>query len=1051
MAAQPYTVADTVWANPLLIEAQALVRKANYKVALPKLDSVLRVQEAVFPEGSKDMGAVLRLTGRCHTRTGDPKKGKSFMERAKPIVYRFYGEADVFTAGLEYELGEATMALGDYAPTLEQYLKAETMYLAIEGEKSASLLTLYSNIAICHYNLGRIDRAIEYALKVIPPLEAAKNYKTLATSYHNLGNFYRFSGQPVEGERFYRKALESCKLSGTENSLTAGMIWNNLGTTLVGKGDFRTGMEYLLKGQDIKENATDYRYPLTIATGLRDIGNAYRDAGDYAKALQCHQKALRGLLQFSATAYKDLAANYYALGHDYFRMNEPDRAILFLEKTLQASRLAHPDSRSSTEINACTALGTLFLRRGDLGKAKATYERARQMAQENPDEKSRESPGIYLGLAACAAAERDAQRTIEMGQRDIAISKKNLGDKTTHTAQYRVEFAQCLVDVGEWAAAQSQLDSVLTSLDWHTKPNFSDLNRVALVTSAFELKGRAMLRQHSPKPSAAVLRQILAVGAEIDRLFPALRQAYSYGESREMLTQSLRTAFGNAIAANLMLHGETDSAHYLHRAFVYAEKTKSLRLYEGVQESNALKYSAMPDSILDREHNLRVDIADYEKHRFDLESKGANPTDSTLLTLNSHVFDLHQAYETFQKTLETDYPDYYRLKYDLRVEDVASVQRDLLYPDMALVEYFVGDSAVYIFTIRKNDYSVQEVKKDFPLETWVAQLRTGLTAFHTDPTLATWYDTLSGMYTDAAFKIYQKLVAPIAAQLPKYVVFVPDGVLGYVPFEALLVEKPLLPTRWNTHRYLLNDHTVSYCYSATMLREMRYRKHKQQPELGFLGFAPQYDGDTNLLSKLYPYTDDMRKALKPLPHSGEEVYRSAKIMQGQAFVGADATEARFNEMAGQARILHLATHGQANDRSGDYCFLAFEERKDSLENELLYARDIYNLSLNADLVTLSACETGIGELQNGEGIISLARAFAYAGAKSIVTSLWSVSDAKTKDLMVDFYKNLRRGGLKDEALRQAKLDYLKRNKGQAAHPFFWAGFIGIGDMAPVRR
>ncbi|MCK6694511.1 MAG: CHAT domain-containing protein, partial [Thermoanaerobaculia bacterium] len=231
---------------------------------------------------------------------------------------------------------------------------------------------------------------------------------------------------------------------------------------------------------------------------------------------------------------------------------------------------------------------------------------------------------------------------------------------------------------------------------------------------------------------------------------------------------------------------------------------------------------------------------------------------------------------------------------------------------------------------------------------------------------------------------------------------------------------------------------------------MLYRKHKQQPTLNFLGFAPHYDGDTTLLDSLFLYDDNMRKDLRPLPHSGEEVFRGAKMMKGQAFIGGEASKSAFTENASRARILHLATHGQANDRAGDYCFLVFANPADSAQHELLYARDIYNLLINADLVTLSACETGIGELQGGEGIISLARAFAYAGAKSIVTSLWSVSDSKTKDLMLDFYRNLRKGMLKDEALRQAKLDYLKRHRGQAAHPFYWAGFVGIGNMGKLK-
>ena len=164
-----------------------------------------------------------------------------------------------------------------------------------------------------------------------------------------------------------------------------------------------------------------------------------------------------------------------------------------------------------------------------------------------------------------------------------------------------------------------------------------------------------------------------------------------------------------------------------------------------------------------------------------------------------------------------------------------------------------------------------------------------------------------------------------------------------------------------------------------------------------------------------------------------------------------ATKETFEKIVGDYRIVHLATHGKANDKIGDYCFLAFTEQKDSLQNELLYVRDIYNLSLNADLVVLSACETGIGELKRGEGVISLARAFAYSGAKSLITTLWSVNDKSTMQIMEGFYRQLKKGASKDAALWKAKQVYLEKSKHEQAHPFFWSAFIPIGDMQAVKN
>ncbi|MEM7381758.1 MAG: CHAT domain-containing protein, partial [Bacteroidota bacterium] len=190
----------------------------------------------------------------------------------------------------------------------------------------------------------------------------------------------------------------------------------------------------------------------------------------------------------------------------------------------------------------------------------------------------------------------------------------------------------------------------------------------------------------------------------------------------------------------------------------------------------------------------------------------------------------------------------------------------------------------------------------------------------------------------------------------------------------------------------------------------------------------------------------------PLPNSGEEVARAVQIWGGQYLLGTDATEKTFRDLAGDYRVIHMATHGVANFTAGNYSYLAFTEVPDDAENELLYVSELYNLKLNADLVILSACETGTGELKHGEGVISLARAFASAGAKSMVTSLWIADDAATKNIMIDFHSNLKKGDSIDQALTKAKLNYMKSSRSTASsHPFFWAGFIPVGDMKALRN
>ena len=169
-------------------------------------------------------------------------------------------------------------------------------------------------------------------------------------------------------------------------------------------------------------------------------------------------------------------------------------------------------------------------------------------------------------------------------------------------------------------------------------------------------------------------------------------------------------------------------------------------------------------------------------------------------------------------------------------------------------------------------------------------------------------------------------------------------------------------------------------------------------------------------------------------------------MQGKPFLNKEATVANFMKYANKYRILHLATHGVANDQTGDYSYLAFYQDSDSLTTDIIYVKDLYNLQLAAEMVVLSACETAIGEFQRGEGIVSLARGFFYAGSQSIVTTLWKLDDKSSLELMPAFYQNIEKGMTKDVALQQAKLSFLENNQDFRGHPLYWASFVPVGNM-----
>ena len=282
----------------------------------------------------------------------------------------------------------------------------------------------------------------------------------------------------------------------------------------------------------------------------------------------------------------------------------------------------------------------------------------------------------------------------------------------------------------------------------------------------------------------------------------------------------------------------------------------------------------------------------------------------------------------------------------------------------------------------------------------------------------------------------------------QHLIVVPDGDLGYIPFESFLTQESD-QKGFGAQAYLLRDYQISYAYSATLLfdgfKHDRNPKHK-----GAISFAPSYQNKITDSLKLVALGKS-RDQITNLVWNQGEAKAVTNFLSGNPFTGNIATETAFKEQAGDYSVIHLAMHALVDDRNPMYSKLIFSQEGDSLNDGFLNTYELYNMNLNAELAVLSACNTGSGKLVRGEGIMSLARGFAYAGCPSVVMSHWQVDDEATAQLMEYFYEGLSEGLSKSTALRQAQLKFLETAEPRQAHPFYWSSFVMIGEDTPVKE
>jgi CHAT domain-containing protein len=389
--------------------------------------------------------------------------------------------------------------------------------------------------------------------------------------------------------------------------------------------------------------------------------------------------------------------------------------------------------------------------------------------------------------------------------------------------------------------------------------------------------------------------------------------------------------------------------------------------------------------------------------------------------LRETSFSLNRAYETFVKKLETDFPGYFNLKFNAASPSTGDLQR-LLDPKTALLSYFIDDDnkKLYIFYLSRKSFKIIDHPLPEGFDKYITGIRNGL-----------FYNVLEP-YAKASRNLARLLIPKIPGSISNLVV-IPTGRLSILPFETLLTKDSEKIKSYKDLPYLLNRYSVRYEFSAGLLLQ----KSKQKPS------------NASSIFLCAPVTFPEKDNLNTLPATESEVNEisrlfTSKNMGTAVYTGSDASEHLVkNGGLKKYNLLHFATHGVVDESNPELSRIFLQNNSES-EDGHLFAGEIYNLEMDASLVTLSACQTGLGKISKGEGVIGLSRALVYAGAQNIMVSFWSVADESTSELMKSFYQHLldQPATGYSEHLRQAKLSLLKSEK--YAAPYYWAPFILIG-------
>ena len=929
-----------------------------------------------------------------------------------------YDEALTLWRKVENRQGEAATLkiigviywhLGDNQKALEYYSRALLLWRAVGDRKEEA--SVLSNIGVVYWRLGDLQKALEYYGQALPLRREVGDRQGEAITLSAIGLAYDRLGKVQEALNFYNQSLVLQRAIGDRRNEATSL--NNIGSAYDGLGELQKALEYYNQALSLHRAEADRR---NEAITLSNIGVLYWRSGALHKALE-----------------------YYG----------------------QALTLNNATGDRSSEAATLNNISLVHKSLGDLQKALASLNQGLSLFKALGDRRSEAITLNNIGVTYSQLG--DHQKALETLNQSLLL-RRAVGDRLGEAITLS-QIGGTYSSLGKPEEALSYLEQAL-SLAQAVGDRDTEAGTLLYIAQAERDRGR--LSEARPRIEASLT------------IIESMRTKFISQQLRTSFSASRQSFYEFYIDLLMQLHQQQTSAGHDVAAFGANERARARSLLELLAEARIDVKQGIAPALKQREKDLHAQVTRVQSELIQANSR-AKPDQSRIAVLEGEFKKVETESEQVETEIRQRHPRYATLHYPtpLGLKDI----QGLLDEKTVLLEYSLGKESSYLFAISKNDFLTARLPAAALLTNQVAALREAVAVKPGRMALSN--------YIRKGQSLYQALVKPASRLLggKQSLIIVPDGILHYLPFEVLLESETERKSQVDLHQlpYLIRNYSISYSPSATVLANLRKSTSpRQKSGKMFLAFAdPVYhkteSEQTSQIRSAFrsAFGEGKPWQLEPLPESRREVERIAKLYsptQAGVFLGEHATEenVKSNDGPSQYRMVHFAVHGLLNENKPQYSGLVLSLPRDEkettetkkavtadtvassgnlasdadnathVEDGLLQVYEIFNLKMNADLVVLSACETGLGKETRGEGLVGLTQAFFYAGTSSLVVSLWKVQDRSTADLMGRFYRNLNNPLLnKSQALRQAQLEMIR--KGDFSHPYYWAGFVLIGQ------